>query len=136
MGIASRALLQTRRDIRAFHPQKRHRLPHHVRTHQGTVGIVMLQERDHPCRNTDDLLRRNIHVVDFRRPELPGTRPGAVQKPTDYGTTRVRLERRIRLRDHKTLFLVSREILHIIRYTPVFHLAVGTLDKPKSLTRA
>ncbi len=58
----------------AFHPgadnrrlgdQQRHRLPLHVRTHQSTVGIVVLEERNQTCRHTDHLSRCNVHVVDL-----------------------------------------------------------------------
>ncbi len=40
----------------------------HVRTHQRTVGVVVLKERDQRCRDRYNLLRRNIHQGDvFRR---------------------------------------------------------------------
>ena len=45
--------------------QQRHRLPLHVRTHQGAVGVVVLEERDQRRRDADDLLGRNVDVLDL-----------------------------------------------------------------------
>ena len=56
-----------------FHPSghqrrlglnQRHRLTLHVGAHQCTVGIVVLQERNEGRRNTHDLTRRDIDVVN------------------------------------------------------------------------
>ena len=38
-------------------------LTHHVRTHECTVGIIMLQERDKGCCNRSNLLGSNVHIV-------------------------------------------------------------------------
>jgi hypothetical protein len=45
--------------------EQRHRLALHVRTHQRAVGVVVLEERDQRGRDTDDLLRRDVDVVDL-----------------------------------------------------------------------
>ena len=38
-------------------------LPLHIRPHQGTVRIVVLEKRDQRGTDRDELLRRDIHVV-------------------------------------------------------------------------
>ena len=45
--------------------QQRHGLALHVRTHQRTIGVVVLEERNQRGRDTDHLLGRDVHVVDF-----------------------------------------------------------------------
>ncbi|EKD22004.1 MAG: hypothetical protein ACD_87C00215G0001 [uncultured bacterium] len=59
-----------------FHPRthqrrlrlhQRHRLPLHIGSHQGTVGIVVLKERNQSGCDTHQLIGRNIHHVDIRR---------------------------------------------------------------------
>jgi hypothetical protein len=44
---------------------KRNSLALHVRSHQRTVGIIMLQERNQRSTQTNDLVRRNVHVFHF-----------------------------------------------------------------------
>ncbi len=45
--------------------KKRHALALHVRSHQGTVSVIMLKERNQACDDRDQLLWRNVHVGDF-----------------------------------------------------------------------
>ena len=42
-----------------------HALALHVRTHQRAVGVIVLQERNQPRSHRDELLRRDVHVVDL-----------------------------------------------------------------------
>ena len=44
---------------------QRHRLTHHVRSHQRTVGVIVLQERNQRGRNRSNLVRGNVHVVQL-----------------------------------------------------------------------
>jgi len=37
----------------------------HVRSHQGTVRIIMLQERDQRSTQTNDLVWRHVHIFNF-----------------------------------------------------------------------
>ena len=43
--------------------QQRHGLALHVRPHQRTVHIIMLQERDERRSHTHSLARRHVHIV-------------------------------------------------------------------------
>ena len=45
----------------------RHSLTLHVRTHQRTVGVIVLQERNQRRGNRNDLLRRHVHQGDVFR---------------------------------------------------------------------
>ena len=46
-GVASGLVLDTGSDIRSLSHKQRNRLTLHVTTHQGTVRIVVFQERNH-----------------------------------------------------------------------------------------
>ena len=37
----------------------------HIRTHQSAVCVIVLEERDQCSSGADDLVRRNVHVLDF-----------------------------------------------------------------------
>ena len=47
--------------------QQRHGLALHVRTHEGAVRVVVLEERDERGRDRHHLARRDVHVVDLGR---------------------------------------------------------------------
>ncbi len=63
-GVERRLLLHARADHRHVRLQQRHGLALHVRTHQGAVGVVVLQEGDQRGRDADDLPRGHVHEVD------------------------------------------------------------------------
>jgi len=48
---------------RGFRTQQGHRLTLHVRTHQGPVRVIVLEERNERGSNRDHLARRNIDIV-------------------------------------------------------------------------
>src|SRR5208282_5215406 len=48
-----------------FATDQRHGLALHVGTHQGTVGVVVLQERNQAGGDGNELLRRNVDVIDL-----------------------------------------------------------------------
>src|SRR5574344_2335847 len=61
--ILTHLLLNTSTYDRSFIMQQWHSLTHHVRSHQSTVSIIMLQERNQRCSNRCYLLWRHIHSV-------------------------------------------------------------------------
>ena len=61
------AALEARAHQRGLRAKQRHRLPLHVRAHQGPVGVVMLQERDQGRRHADQLHGRYVHEADVLR---------------------------------------------------------------------
>ena len=66
-GIACRFVFHTGSDNRRFRHQKRNRLALHVRTHQRTVCVIVLQEGNHRSRDRHHLTRRNIHIIHTLR---------------------------------------------------------------------
>src|SRR5688500_12458640 len=63
-GIACGDLLHTSSDVRRFSTKKRHGLTLHVRTHQRTVSVIVLEERDKRGGHGHKLFRRDVHVLD------------------------------------------------------------------------
>ena len=61
-------------DERRLGNEQRHALALHVRAHQRAVGVVVLKERNQAGGHRNELLRRNVHVVDLGRARLRGTR--------------------------------------------------------------
>ena len=63
--VAGDPLLNARPDCRGLGPEQGHGLALHVGSHQGAVGVVVLQERDERRGYAHDLHRRNVHQVRF-----------------------------------------------------------------------
>ena len=56
-GVAGGAALDAGADVGRLGTQQRHGLALHVGAHEGTVGVVVLEERDERRGDRDDLLR-------------------------------------------------------------------------------
>ena len=54
-------------DERRLGHEQRHALALHVRTHQRAVRVVVLEERNQAGGDGDELLGRDVHVVDLAR---------------------------------------------------------------------
>ena len=63
-GVDGRVALHTGSDERDFAAQQRDGLALHVRTHEGAVRVVVLEEGDERGRDRHHLARRDIHVAD------------------------------------------------------------------------
>ena len=73
--IARGDVLHARADERRPRLEQRHRLALHVRSHQRAVRVVVLEERDERRGDRDELLRRDVDVVDLlarRQDEVAG----------------------------------------------------------------
>ena len=115
----------------SFTSQQRNRLAHHVRSHQCTVSIVMFQEWNQRSCNRCNLLRSNVHQVNFRwfnnREICILTR----LHPVKYECTIV-IQRSISLRNNLFFLFFSSQINQtVIRkiHFPIFHLAVGSFNE-------
>ena len=64
-GVHGRAELHPGPHDRGLGAEQRNGLALHVRAHQGSVRVVVLEERDQGRRHRDDLLGRDVHVVDL-----------------------------------------------------------------------
>ena len=99
--------------MRALRLEQRHRLALHVRTHQGAVGIVVFQERDERGRDGDELLGRDVHVVDHLAGQLGDLRLSAAGDAL-VDERAVLVERLVRLRDDVLVLLVRGEIVDLV----------------------
>ena len=66
-GVDGHLLLESRADERRARIEQRHGLALHVRAHQRAVRVVVLEERNERGGDRDELLRRDVHVVDAIR---------------------------------------------------------------------
>ena len=62
-GVLAHLLLNAGTHDRGLVVEQGHCLAHHVRTHERTVGVVVLEEGDERCGDRGYLLRRHIHEV-------------------------------------------------------------------------
>src|SRR5699024_4026511 len=85
---------------RRLGPQQRHGLPLHVRTHQGALGVVVLQERDHRGGHGDHLAGRDVHVVHLGGGDVVGIPLAGADQHGLFGEVAVLGQRGVRLGDH------------------------------------
>ncbi len=64
-GISCHDLFDAGAHERCVGLQQRHRLALHVRTHQGTVGVVVFQKRDQRGGDRHKLLWRDVDQIDI-----------------------------------------------------------------------
>ncbi len=117
----------------------------HVSTHECAVSIIMLEEGNQTCRNGDNLLGRHVHVVNAAGIYFDELTTLTCCDAGLHKVTRsiIIVNGVVRLCDEKVLFLVGREIFHIVGYNSlaagdlallilllnVLHTAEGSLDK-------
>src|SRR3954447_22467889 len=132
-GVDRGAVLHARADQRRLRLDQRHRLALHVRAHQGAVGVVVLEERDHRGRDRGHLTRRDVHVVDVLGSEVVDlTALGADQDPL-LGEAALRVERAVGLRDDEAVLLVGGQVVDLVGDLAVLDLAVRRLDEPEGV---
>ena len=136
MRIARDFPFQTGADERRFGNDQRNALALHVRTHQRAVRVVMFEEWNQSGRDRNELLRRNVHVVDFRR--LDFEEVAAITHGNFFtGEMTAAVNRRVRLRDEVIFFAIAREIIDLDRSRGrLSTLRYGVSMKPNSLIRA
>ena len=76
-GVDGRVALHAGADERRVAAEQRHGLTLHVRTHEGAVRVVVLEERDERGRDRHHLARRDVHVAD-----LVGGERGRPRRPS------------------------------------------------------
>ena len=69
-GVDGGLVLHAGGDDGLLGDQQRHGLTLHVGAHQRTVGVVVLEERDHGRSHGNHHLRGNVHVVDLSSVDL------------------------------------------------------------------
>ena len=66
-GVRSNLVFHTGTDNRSLSAEQRYSLTLHVRTHQSTVSVIVLQERNQRGCDRYYLFRRNVHQVNLIR---------------------------------------------------------------------
>ena len=133
-GVNGRLALDSRTYRRRFRSQKGHCLTLHVGTHQGAVRIVVLQERNHSCSYREYHLRRNVHQVNGALLEL-GCLCAETAGYIIVNEMAFLIQRLVRLRHYKIVFLISGQVDYLIRNPRVcgirclIHHPVRSLDK-------
>src|SRR4051812_33211059 len=135
-GVDRGTQLHAGADQRRLAAQQRHGLTLHVRAHERTVGVVVLEERDHRRRDRGHLPRRDVHVVDVLRGEVVDLAAlGADQDPL-LGEAALRVERRVGLRDDEAVLLVGGQVVDLVGDLAVLDLAVRRLDEAERVDPA
>ena len=130
-AVGDELLLDTGSDDRSLGGQQRNCLAHHVRSHQGTVRIIVLEERNECSSDRSDLTGCYVHEVDLRR-RYDGE-VGA-QTGLDLGADErtVLAERCVTLCNHLVLLVLSRQINDMVVvevHHAVSYLTIRGLDE-------
>ena len=124
------AELEPRADDRRLRDHQRNCLLLHVRAHERTVRVVVLEERDERRRDRDDLRRRDVHVLDVLREHRDGLALArAAQHLLVQEAARLRIDRLRRLRDRELSLLGGVEVDDLVRHLAALDDAVRGLDE-------
>ncbi len=102
---------------------QRHGLPLHVRAHEGAVGVVVLEERNQRRRHADDLLRRDVDVLDLGGVDLGQVAVDAGEHLTLADPPLI--VEHVARREDRLHLLVGPEVLDLAGDLAVLDLAVG-----------
>ena len=132
-GVHRRLFFHTGSHHWRFRQHQRHGLTLHVGSHQRTVGIVILQERNHGCRHREHHLRRYVHQIDLLFLKL-----GSLFTETAgyivADKVAVLIQRFVGLCHHEIVFFVGSQVYDFIGYSGILrirlvHLTVRSLHK-------
>ena len=93
----------------------------------------MLEERDERGGDRNDLLRRDVHVVDLVRGHVRDLAAALTHEHLLVEEATLLVDRRVRLRDDVTVFVVGREVLDVLGGDALDDLAVGRLDEAEAV---
>ena len=128
-GVDGGAQLHAGADERGLGAEQRHGLALHVRAHQGAVGVVVLEERDHRGRDRHHLARRDVHVVDVVRLDQVDLAALLADEHLGVDEVALRVDRRVGLRDDVPVLLVGGQVVDLLADPTVVDLAVRGLDE-------
>ena len=112
-GVHAQLVLDAGSDDRRLCDHQRHGLTLHVRTHEGTVRVVVFQERDHGRRDGDHHARGDVDVVDAVAVDLDDL-VAVAAGDTVVDEAAVFIDRLARLRDDVAVFDVRRHVLDVV----------------------
>ena len=110
--IARRHAFHAGADVRSVGAQQRNRLALHVRSHQRAVGVVVLKERNQAGGHRDELLRADVHVLDFV-PVLQDEVAGLAGVDQIVDDVAVLVELHVRLGDDVLVFFPGRQVIAV-----------------------
>jgi len=127
--IARGDALHAGADERRFALDERHGLALHVGTHERAVGVVVLEERNQAGGDRDELLRRNVDVVDLIA-ALEDEVAGLTAVDQLGGNLQALIERYVGLRDDVLVFFPSGKIeaVRLVNDLAALELFVEILD--------
>ena len=131
--VVGGAQLHAGTHVGGFRADQRHSLTLHVRTHEGTVSVVVLQEGNHGGSHGHHLTWGNIHVVDVGGVDHLNVPTFHADHNTLFGDVAVLIKRRVRLGDHVAVFLICGEVVNLIRQLAVHNLAVGGFNEAEGV---
>ncbi len=108
---------------------QRNRLALHVGAHQGTVGVVVLEERDHRGGHRDHLARRDVHEVHLGGRDVLDLAALAAHQHAGLGELALRVGRRVGLRHDVAVLLVGGQVVDLVGDDTTDDLAVRRLDE-------
>ena len=123
-GVHAQLVLDACGDDRRLCDHQRHGLTLHVRAHEGTVRVVVFQERDHGRRDGDHHARGDVDIVDAVAVDLDDL-VAVAAGDTVVDEAAVFIDRLARLRDDVAVLDVRRHVLDIVGHTAgaLFHAA-------------
>jgi len=127
-AVLGDALLDARAHERRLALHQRHGLALHVRAHERAVGVVVFQEGNERRRDRDDLLGRDVDVLDVLRAReqvFPTVAAGNQLR----GEAVLRVHLRVRLGDGVLPLVHGREVDDLVRHLPLAHPAIRALDE-------
>ncbi len=132
-AVLTNLLLNTGTYDGSLGAQQGHGLAHHVRSHQRTVSIVVLQEGNQGSSDRGNLLRSNVHQINLRgRNNRIVVVPTAFHTRTDEGA--IVVQRSITLTNNLTFLLlgchVTNTVVTEIHLAILYH-TIGSLDEAK-----
>ena len=128
MRVARHFCFQPGAHKRRLRDDQRHTLTLHVGTHQRTVRIVMLQKRNQTRRHRNELFRRDVHVMHFRRIDFEKIAPIA---HGDFftGEMAAAVDRRVRLRDQEIFLAIAGQIFNLVGHASVLDFSIRRLNE-------
>ncbi len=119
---------QTSADERRFGNDQRHALALHVRTHERAVRVIVFEERNQTRRDRNELLRRDVHVVNFFRFHFEEVTT-VTHRDFFLREMTFAIHGRVRLRDEEVLLPITGEVIDFFGHAAFRHLAVRRFDE-------
>src|SRR3954469_11928184 len=116
-------------DDRRLGTEERHGLTLHVRTHEGAVRVVVLEERDERGRDRHHLARGDVHVVDALGVDELDLSTLRADQDLVLREGEVGVERGVRLGDEELVLLARGEVVDLVGDRLVHALGVGRLEE-------